>query len=294
MAHPGGGARGGRSRSDRRLRRFHRHDVGGRPGPRPPPPGSVALPGLHGLSGGGADRQPAGSTPAARRRSPATASSPRPRSSYYRPSGFATSNGPITLTATAARFGASSQAAAALAVIEAALDARPGAVPADHRAARRRRPCRRHRRNRRRRPGHRDRGGLAGRQPDRQPGGGGPARGAATRADPPPRRRPDRPTSAAAEPRSGGPGPRSRRPSGRPSRRRRRISAAGDGAGEEEALVGVEALGLEAAELLLGLDALGDDPQPEVAPEGDQRRGAEPRGRRRGCRRRRGGSCGRS
>lgn len=47
---------------------------------------------------------------------------------YYRPSGFATSNGPITLTATAARFGASSQAAAALAVIEAALNARPGAV----------------------------------------------------------------------------------------------------------------------------------------------------------------------
>ena len=47
---------------------------------------------------------------------------------YYRPIGFATSNGPITLTATAARFRASDQAAAALAAIDAALDARPGAI----------------------------------------------------------------------------------------------------------------------------------------------------------------------
>jgi hypothetical protein len=47
---------------------------------------------------------------------------------YYRPIGFATSNGPITLTAAAARFSASQGAAAALATIDAALDARPGAI----------------------------------------------------------------------------------------------------------------------------------------------------------------------
>ena len=47
---------------------------------------------------------------------------------YYRPIGFDTSNGPITLTAAAARFSASHGAAAALAAIDAALDSRPSAI----------------------------------------------------------------------------------------------------------------------------------------------------------------------
>ncbi len=47
---------------------------------------------------------------------------------YYRPIAFVESNGPITLTATAARFRAPQGAAAALTAIETALDARPGAI----------------------------------------------------------------------------------------------------------------------------------------------------------------------
>ena len=47
---------------------------------------------------------------------------------YYRPIGFATSNGPITLAAAAARFTASPGAAAALTAIATALDARAGAT----------------------------------------------------------------------------------------------------------------------------------------------------------------------
>jgi len=48
---------------------------------------------------------------------------------FYRQVPFATSNGPITLTAAAARFTISTGAAAAMSRLDAALDARSGAVP---------------------------------------------------------------------------------------------------------------------------------------------------------------------
>jgi hypothetical protein len=49
---------------------------------------------------------------------------------YYRPVPFATSNGPITLTAAAARFSGAAGAEAAMEQLDTALDARSGATPA--------------------------------------------------------------------------------------------------------------------------------------------------------------------